>query len=81
MDIALSEGEADAEKERSRAWMQFLIQSFTAPSFGGADPSFEQAKKEFIDVIKPKPALNEPTKIYQWDEEVLKRYKQKQKGG
>lgn len=67
----MTEQDQEAEKEKARAWIQFLIQTYTAPTFGETDPAFDEAKKDFIEIIKPKT----PEKKYEWDEDVLNKYK------
>lgn len=80
MDMEMKNDEAEAEKERARHWLQFLIHTFTAPSLGKEDPQFLKNKQEFIEVLKPVPK-KEPTKIYDWDEELMKRLIAQQEGG
>lgn len=80
--MVLTETEAEAEKEKARAWIQFLIQTYTAPSFGTPDPAFEMQKKEFMEAIQPKPQIStEQPKKFEWDFEKIDKYKAQQEGG
>lgn len=73
MDMEMQNSEAEHEKERARVWLNFLVATYTAPSMGGKeDPKFVEGKKQFIEAIKPEEKRG-PTKIYDWDDEVMKR--------
>ncbi|WP_313429800.1 hypothetical protein [Siminovitchia terrae] len=78
MDMKLEEDEREAEKEKARVWLDFLVATFTQPSFE-KDHKFEQAKREFIQSIQPKENKG-PAKVYDWDFELMKRL-QNQSGG
>lgn len=80
MDLELKKEEQEAERERARTWLNYLVNVFTQPSYGKEDPKFAQAKKEFIDTIKPQ-EIKGPPKVYDYDFELLKRLKQGQEGG
>lgn len=71
----------EAEKEQAKMWISYLTALFTQPSLGGKeDPQFAQARKEFIETIKPKKKdeLKGPAKVYEWDENLMKKLKEKQ---
>lgn len=72
MEMKLEEDEQEAEKEKARVWLNFLVATFTQPSFGEKDPKFEQAKREFVQSIQPS-APKGPAKVYDWDFELMKR--------
>lgn len=80
MDMELTKEEQEGEKERARVWLNYLVNVFTQQSFGKEDPKFAQAKKEFIESIKP-PEKKGPAKIYDYDFELMKRLKASQEGG
>lgn len=87
MDLHFTEQEQETEKEKTKAFLQYLIASYTAPTFGKPDAGFEKDRKAFEDMLKPehlKPkAITEgqPAIVYDWDEEVMKRYKTNLEGG
>lgn len=78
MDLQLEKEEQEAEKEKARVWLDFLVATFTQPSFE-KNPKFEQAKKEFIQTIQPKDNKG-PAKVYDWDFELMKRLKNQNEG-
>lgn len=80
MDLELKKEEQEAERERARVWLSYLVNVFSQPSYGKEDPKHTQAKKEFLDTIKPQEKKG-PAKVYDYDFELLKRLKQGQEGG
>lgn len=89
MEVHFVEQEQQAEKEKVKAFIQYLISSYTAPSFGKPDPAFERGRKEFEDMLKPdhlKPkaisaAAEQPASGFDWNEEVMNRYRVSTEGG
>lgn len=83
MAAELETDEAEQERERARLFMEFLIAVYAQRPQGKEDRDFAEARKRFIEELKPqerKPKRIE-TKVYDWDEELLKRLKTKQTGG
>jgi len=79
MDMALRRDEDEAEKKKAEHFINYLIALYTAPSFGQKrDSKFEQGRKELLESITPKPKVEGPAKVYQWDYEKLKRIKNQQ---
>lgn len=81
MNMKSKQEEMEAEKEQAKMWIAYLTAVFTQPSLGGKeDPNFARARKEFIDSITPKPRIEEkgPAKVYEWDDNLMKKLKEKQ---
>ncbi|MFB1100914.1 hypothetical protein [Terribacillus sp. JSM ZJ617] len=78
MDMALKRDEDEAEKKKAEHFINYLIAMYTQPSFGKTDQQFENNKKKFIESITPKLESKGPAKVYQWDEELMKRLKAQQ---
>ncbi|ANU13462.1 hypothetical protein B481_1993 [Planococcus halocryophilus Or1] len=80
MDMELKKENQQAERERARVWLNYLVNVFTQPSMGKEDPKFAMAKKEFIESIKPEQKKGQ-AKVYEYDFELMKRLKASQEGG
>lgn len=84
MSMKIKQEEQEAEKEQAKMWINYLTAVFTQPSFGGKeDPQFARSRKEFVDSIMPQKKepvkeLNGPAKVYEWDENLMKKLKEKQ---
>lgn len=76
--------EVEAEKDRARLYMEFLIAVFAQRPQGKEDSDFARERQKFVEQLKPK-KTDEPkqieTKVFDWDEELLKRLQAKQTGG
>jgi hypothetical protein len=85
MAFELEREEDEYEREQARLFIEFLIHVYSQRPQGKEDGQFIQERKNFIESIKPqkKRKQREPDqpKIYNWDEEMLKRLKSKQAGG
>ena len=79
----MEQDEHEAEKERARLYMEFLIAIYAQRPQGKEDRDFAEARKQFADKLKPQERKPErvETKVYDWDEELLKRLKTTQTGG
>ncbi|PAE17294.1 hypothetical protein CHH91_04625 [Virgibacillus sp. 7505] len=76
MDMALRRDEDLVEQKKAEQFIQYLIAMYTRPPAMGEkrDHKFEQGKREFVESLKPKlPENKGPAKVYQWDEELMKR--------
>lgn len=84
MAAEMERDEAEQERERARLFMEFLIAVYAQRPQGKEDSDFARERKKFVEQLKPK-TKQEPrkieTKVYDWDEEMLKRLKAKQTGG
>lgn len=74
MDAAVSDDEAAAEKEKARYYFQYLINLFTAPSFGKEDSEFARSRQEFLKTITP--AM--PAKEYEYDDDIFEQLAKQQ---
>ncbi|MBP3950342.1 hypothetical protein [Bacillus suaedae] len=81
MDMALTKEENQAEKERYLIWMQYLTQIYSQRPQEKEPPQLKQARKDFVQAIKPMDKSKPKEKVYQWDFERLKKLQQQQKGG
>lgn len=82
MSYTMDAIEAEDEKEKARMFISFLS-NFYAQQPMGKDQKFEQGRQKFIESIQPKTPKKAagPAKVYQWDEELMKRLAAQQKGG
>ena len=83
MGMQMTKEEQEAEKEQAKMWINYLTAMFTQPSFSGKeDPQFVQARKEFVEQLKPKakkPKTGEQSsKVIEWDFGKLQQLKAKQ---
>lgn len=87
MELYFFEQEQAAEQERAKAYLQYAINTYTAPSFGKPSAEFERSKAAFEESLKPehmkKNAINTdlPGIEYGWDAATLQKLKELSEGG
>lgn len=78
----MTDEEMEREKEKARAYIQFLISEFTAPSFSEPKREFLAAKEQFRESLLPDAARPKKLTIeYKWDYELLDKLAGSQEGG
>lgn len=69
-ELRLKEDEEEFERERSKLWLNYLMQIFTQPSTGNESVEYKRAKEQFVDIISPTETIAAPSKKYEWDFEI-----------
>lgn len=79
MEMELEKEKRQAEKEREAFWMNYLSAMFAQAPMGEEKPERVQARKKFVDAIKPAAQPGKEKKRFGWDhipEEILKEAEQ-----
>jgi hypothetical protein len=78
MEMELEKEKRAAEKEREKYWMNYLVAMFAQAPMGEEKPERIQARKKFINAIKPQEQQQE-RKQFGWDhipEDILQEMEQ-----
>lgn len=82
MQYVMDADEQEVEREKARAFIQFMTTMYASPSMGEEDAQFKKGRQDFLETIRPKSTEKKgPAKVYEWDEELIKRLAATQKGG
>lgn len=79
MNMELKSEEMEAEKERAKERVNYLIAVFSQPSSGKESADYKKGKKELLEMLFPKPKeIRGPAKVYEWDDNLMKRITERQ---